>query len=162
MKACSACPPGQQEWGFLLSKGGFVSGEAGDRIAFHFPKKRSWDGLGKGIHSWEAFTSSKLLSVITFMIMIFSCLIGRFIGWGTAGKPGDWEVLGGSWENSRGIYLRRILDCHPPKNRGAQLIPIPFPRRDKIPTSPGSLNSAYRGCCHWEELQVTSTYVCWQ
>lgn len=57
IKTCSACPLGQQE-GVSSSKAGYVWGKVSDRIAFHFPKKNTWDGLGKRLHSQEAFTSS--------------------------------------------------------------------------------------------------------
>lgn len=48
----------------------------------------------------------------------------------------------GSWEKLRGFYLRRILDSYPSVNRATQTSPIPFQRRDKISTTPSSLNSA--------------------
>lgn len=44
---------------------------------------------GKGFIHGRHLQARKLLSVITFMIMIFSRLIGKFIGWGTC-----WETWG--------------------------------------------------------------------
>lgn len=73
--------------------------------------------------------------------MIFSCLIGRYIGWGTAGKPEDWEVLIESWENSRGIYIGGFLILSS-EEQGAHMIL----KRDKTPTLPVSLGSFY---CYW-------------
>lgn len=84
IKACSAGPLGQQEWGFLTSKRCYLEAETRNKISFHFPKKRSRGGLGKEFHSLEPCPSSQLRSAITLMIVIFRCSVGRFFGWGTA------------------------------------------------------------------------------
>ena len=75
--------------------------------------------MGKGLHSREAFMSSLLLSVITFTIMIFgfSCLMGRFIGWGHCWE--SWGLRSSGWVmgNFTGIYFSDALDVSSP-NRG--------------------------------------------
>ena len=58
IKSCTACPLGQQEGGFLPSKRRYLEVETRNKIAFHFPKKRSRGGLGKEFHSLEPRPSS--------------------------------------------------------------------------------------------------------
>lgn len=85
IRACSACPLGQKG-GVSSSEAGYVWGKVSDRIAFDSPKKNTWDGWGKGLHSQQHLQVHNCSLQLHLEIMIFSCLIGRFMGYTLLGK----------------------------------------------------------------------------